>query len=69
MGCFIMGEMCPSRGYAGETDVMLRTPAASLPHGLNAHPDPNAVEEKHKKLGIQSMCFLFRCDANAHMNE
>lgn len=30
------------------------TPATSLPHGVNDHPDPNKIGEEHKKLGIQN---------------
>jgi len=30
------------------------TPAKSLPLGKNPHPDPSQIEDKHKKLGIQS---------------
>ena len=30
------------------------TPAKSLPLGKILHPDPNNIEDKHKKLGIQS---------------
>lgn len=30
------------------------TPAKSLPLGKVLHPDPNNIEDKHKKLGIQS---------------
>lgn len=43
------------------------TPAKSLPLGKNSHPDPSQIEDKHKKLGIQSRLTPYVC-VRAYLN-
>lgn len=55
MRCFIISEL-PTGCVCvcvRLTEMCDSTPAATLPIGTNVHPNPTAIGDDHKRLGIQ----------------